>query len=181
MKLAKQILAVGLTAVLLAAALPSCAPTGTAELTIDPAARHQTLESFGISSAWWSQDVGGWTDKDANGVPVREAVMELLYGKSGLGLQVYRYNLGAGTGTGEKAGEFNDPWRSGQSFIGDNGEIDYTLDENALWCMNRALELGAKEVVFFCNSAPDSMTINGKPHSDKQKKKVTNQIGRAHV
>ena len=52
MKLAKQILAVGLTAVLLAAALPSCAPTGTAELTIDPAARHQTLESFGISSAW---------------------------------------------------------------------------------------------------------------------------------
>ena len=43
-----------------------------------------------------------------------------------LGLQVYRYNLGAGTGTGEKAGEFNDPWRSGQSFIGDNGEIDYT-------------------------------------------------------
>ena len=174
MKLAKQILAVGLTAVLLAAALPSCTPTGTAELTIDPAARHQTLESFGISSAWWSQDVGGWTDKDANGVPVREAVMELLYGKSGLGLQVYRSNLGAGTGTGEKAGEFNDPWRSGQSFIGDNGEIDYTLDENALWCMNRALELGAKEVVFFCNSAPDSMTINGKPHSDKQKKKVTN-------
>ncbi len=102
MKLAKQILAVGLTAVLLAAALPSCTPTGTAELTIDPAARHQTLESFGISSAWWSQDVGGWTDKDANGVPVREAVMELLYGKSGLGLQVYRYNLGAGTGTGKK-------------------------------------------------------------------------------
>ena len=46
--------------------------------------------------------MGGWTDKDANGVPVREAVMELLYGKSGLGLQVYRYNLGAGTGTGEK-------------------------------------------------------------------------------
>lgn len=37
--------------------------------------------------------------------------------------------------------------------------------------MNRALELGAKEVVFFCNSAPDSMTINGKPHSDKQKKR----------
>ena len=46
MKLAKQILAVGLTAVLLAAALPSCTPTGTAELTIDPAARHQTLESL---------------------------------------------------------------------------------------------------------------------------------------
>ena len=88
MKLAKQILAVGLTAVLLAAALPSCTPTGTAELTIDPAARHQTLESFGISSAWWSQDVGGWTDKDANGVPVREAVMELLKNRDGLMLGI---------------------------------------------------------------------------------------------
>lgn len=37
MKLAKQILAVGLTAVLLAGRrFHPCAPTGTAELTIDP-------------------------------------------------------------------------------------------------------------------------------------------------
>lgn len=174
MKIGKRILSTGLIFTLIAALLSSCASSGTAKLTIDPTVRHQTLQSFGVSSAWWSQDVGGWTEKDANGVPVREAIMELLYGKTGLGLQVYRYNLGAGTGTGEKAGDFNDPWRSGQSFINDEGEIDYTLDANALWCMNRALELGAKEVVFFCNSAPDSMTINGKPHSDKQKKKVTN-------
>lgn len=174
MKIGKQILAVGLAAALLGAGLSACTSSGTARLTIDPAARRQTLESFGVSSAWWSQDVGGWTQPDQNGVPVREAILEMLYGQSGLGLQVYRYNLGAGTGTGEKAGKFNDPWRSGQSFIGDDGQIDYTLDANALWCMNRALELGAKEVVFFSNSPPDSMTINGKPHSDEQKKKVTN-------
>lgn len=174
MKFGKQILAAGLAAALFTAGLTACAPAGAPKLTINPKVRHQVMESFGVSSAWWSQDVGGWTEKDQNGVPVREAIMEMLYGKTGLGLQVYRYNLGAGTGTGEKAGVFNDPWRSGQSFIGDQGEIDYTLDANALWCLNRALELGASEVVFFSNSPPDSMTINGKPHSDEQKKKVTN-------
>ncbi|HIT53384.1 MAG TPA: glycoside hydrolase family 30 protein [Candidatus Fimivicinus intestinavium] len=174
MKIGKQILAAGLSCALLAGLLSSCVPSDTATLTIDPTAQHQTMESFGVSSAWWSQDVGGWTNLDENGVPVREAIMEMLYGDTGLGLQVYRYNLGAGTGTGEKAGTFNDPWRSAQSFIDDDGNIDYTLDANALWCMNRALELGASEVVFFSNSAPDTMTINGKPHSDEQKDKVTN-------
>lgn len=174
MKLGKRIVSTILIVGLITTGFSACMPAGTAKLTINPAVRHQTFEGFGVSSAWWSQDVGGWTNLDQNGIPVREAIMELLYGESGLGLQIYRYNLGAGTGTGEKAGVFTDRWRSGQSFIDDSGQIDYTLDENALWCMNRALELGVQDVVFFSNSAPDSMTINGLPHSDKQKKKVTN-------
>lgn len=101
--------------------------------------------------------------------------MELLYSQdNGIGMQIYRYNLGAGTGTGEKNGTFENYWRSGQSFIDDNGNIDYTLDANALWCLNRAIELGVKDVVFFSNSAPDTMTLNGKPHGDVSKKKKTN-------
>lgn len=176
MKLFKRIFTLALTCGLVAVSFSSCNFSGSASLTINTDVRHQTIEGFGASSAWWSQDVGGWTELNADGVPVREAIMEMLYGKgeNSLGLQIYRYNLGAGTGTSEKKGEFNDSWRSGQSFINDNGEIDYTLDENALWCMNKALELGVNEVIFFSNSPPDSMTINGLPHSDKQKKKVTN-------
>lgn len=174
MKKSQRFTAAILSLLLPAALLSSCAGAGEASLTIHADTKLQTMEGFGASSAWWSQDVGGWTKPDENGVPVREAIMELLYGETGLGLQIYRYNLGAGTGTGKKAGVFTDPWRSAQSFIDDNGNMDYTLDANALWCLRQAVALGVEQVVFFSNSAPDTMTINGLPHSDEQKKKVTN-------
>lgn len=147
----------------------------SAKLTIDASVKHQIFEGFGASSAWWSQDVGGWTESDKNGVPVREAIMELLYGRdSGIGIHIYRHNLPAGTGTGKKKGDFCHYWRSGQSFIDDKGNIDYSLDSNALWCLNKAIEMGVDDIVFFSNSAPDNMTLNGKPHGDKSPKKTTN-------
>lgn len=167
----------GLAGVFLITALSACTdsePTGPATLTVDLNDRHQTMEGFGASSAWWSQEIGGWTDTGASGKQVREEIMDLLYSEDGLGLNIYRYNLGAGTGTGEKPGVFEDSWRSAQSFIDDNGNIDYSLDANAVWCMNRAVELGADKVFFFSNSAPDTMTITGMPHSEEQRKKVTN-------
>lgn len=170
----KRIECIVIAACLSLAVLSSCAPMPRG-LSIDAAARHQTIEGFGASAAWWAQDIGGWTQPDKNGKETREAILELLYSPTaGIGMHIYRYNLGAGTGTGEKPGEFEDSWRSGQSFIDDNGEIDYTLDANAQWCMRKAVELGAEEVVFFSNSAPDSMTITGMPHSHEQKKRVTN-------
>ena len=165
-----------LSGVFLATALTACTggQTGPATLTVDLSDRHQTMEGFGASSAWWSQEIGGWTDIGQSGKEVREEIMDLLYSEEGLGMNIYRYNLGAGTGTGEKPGVFNDSWRSAQSFIDDNGNIDYSLDANAVWCMNRAVALGADKVFFFSNSAPDTMTITGMPHSEEQRKKVTN-------
>lgn len=165
-----------LSGVFLTTALTACSggQTGPATLTVDLSDRHQTMEGFGASSAWWSQEIGGWTDIGQSGKEVREEIMDLLYSEEGLGMNIYRYNLGAGTGTGEKPGVFTDSWRSAQSFIDDNGNIDYSLDANAVWCMNRAVALGADKVFFFSNSAPDTMTITGMPHSEEQRKKVTN-------
>lgn len=128
-------------------------------ISVYPDEEYQVIEGFGASAAWWAQDVGGWKS-------VRDEIMELLYGKSGIGLNIYRYNLGAGTSDGRKKGTYNDGWRKTRSFISDDGSIDYTLDENAVWCMKKAVELGADNVVFFSNSAPDTMTKNGKAQGD---------------
>lgn len=151
----------------------SGADRNTAKLTIDTSVRHGTFEGFGASGAWWSQDVGGWTETDEKGVPVREAVMELLYGHdSGIGIHIYRYNLGAGVGeSGDCGGHF---WRNAQSFINEDGSRDYSRDENALWCLKRAVELGVKDVVFFSNSAPSNMTVNGRACGDRAEKKTSN-------
>ena len=58
-------------------------------LQVNAHERYQTNEGFGTSAAWWAQNV----DDEA----LAEQIAAYLYSKeSGLGLDVYRYNVGAG-------------------------------------------------------------------------------------
>lgn len=134
-------------------------------ITIDESVAYQTMESFGTSGAWWSQYVGGFT-KDANetGGSTREDIAALLFDREkGIGLTCYRYNLGAGS-VESKNGTFWDPHRRAQCFETEPGVYDFARDENAVWFLNRAAELGVEEVVLFCNSPLVRLTDNGLPH-----------------
>ena len=134
-------------------------------MTIDFNTKHQTWEGFGASSCWWSQYVGGW-DKPykGQGLPVREQIAKWLYSRDeGIGLTIYRYNVGAGS-KDSGLGTFWDPNRRAQSFIGVDGEYNWNKDRNAVWFLKYCVELGAKDVVFFCNSPLDKLTVNGLAH-----------------
>ena len=61
----------------------------------------QTVKGYGASACWWSQNV---SDEKT-----REEISRLLYGKSGLGLNIYRYNIGAGWD--ENNCRVTNPWR----------------------------------------------------------------------
>ncbi len=126
---------------------------------------YQTIESWGASGAWWSQDVGGWTNT-TKGMETREYIAQLLFDKEeGIGLSSYRYNIGAGSAdAGSKSmGGIGDKWRRAQSFIDPKtGEYDWDRDENAVWFMKKAAEYGVEEIIMFCNSPHESLTINGK-------------------
>ena len=50
---------------------------------------HQTFETFGTSSCWWSQTIDN--EEDA-----REIARLLYDDETGLGLDIYRYNIGGG-------------------------------------------------------------------------------------
>ncbi len=119
---------------------------------------HQTMESFGASGAWWSQIVGGWDNA--------EEIAELLYSKeNGIGLNNYRYNIGAGSiNDGETS--FYNRERATESFDTSDG-YDWSRDQNAVKMMKLAVKHGADEVVLFVNSPPVSMTINGKSYCSK--------------
>ena len=134
-------------------------------LKIDLNTRHQTWEGFGASSCWWSQYVGSWDKPYKDGdIPVREQIAQWLYSReNGIGLTIYRYNVGAGSAD-SGLGEFWDKNRRAHSFIGVDGEYNWNRDKFAVWFMNRCVELGAKDVVFFCNSPLDKLTINGMAH-----------------
>ena len=135
------------------------------ELKLYPDKTFQTFTSFGVSGAWWAQEIGGWTEEDeASGKPKRERIAELLFDKEkGIGVNCYRYNLGAGSKRSGK-GSFSIPCRRAESFDCDNGTYDWSRDENALWVLRQAVNYGVEEIVFFVNSPPERFTKNGMAH-----------------
>lgn len=58
------------------------------KIDLTSAEKRKPILGFGTSACWWSQNVA---DKST-----ANELAALLYGKSGLGLNIYRYNIGAG-------------------------------------------------------------------------------------
>jgi O-glycosyl hydrolase len=106
---------------------------------------------FGVSGAWWAQVVGGWSPEN------RQRIVDLLFSPTeGIGLTVYRYNIGGGEDG------LIDPWRMTESFDAGPGEYDWTRDANALTILRMARDAGVTDVIVFANSAPERMTISGR-------------------
>lgn len=120
-------------------------------ISVNSAETYQTLEGFGASGAWWAQVIGGWSDRN------RQRIIDLLFNPtSGIGLTMYRYNIGGG----EQG--LIDPWRMTETFETGAGEYDWTHDANALWVLRAAHDAGVDKVIAFANSAPGRMTISGR-------------------
>ncbi len=120
--------------------------------------RYQTFEGFGTSSAWWSQNI----DDESTA----KEIARLLYDdETGLGLDIYRYNIGAGEHENPES-RIWDTSRRTESFYVFNAETgvyeyDFTRDANARRMLDCAIEYGASEVILFCNSPHFSMTKTG--------------------
>ena len=74
------------------------------KIDLKSAKEMQTIKGFGTSACWWSQYCKGQAAED---------IAELLYGKSGLGLNIYRYNVGGGTD--DTNFRVANPWRRTES------------------------------------------------------------------
>ena len=130
----------------------------TQSIGVNKFVEHQVFERFGTSSCWWSQTVD-------NEETAREIARLLYDDETGLGLDIYRYNIGGG----EKENPDCRIWdvnRRTESFYVLNEEtgeyeFDFTRDANARRMLDMAVEYGAKEVILFCNSPHFSMTASG--------------------
>ena len=126
------------------------------EISIFPDVKHQTLEGFGASGAWWAQDVGGWDDGS------REEIIKLLFDQQeGIGLSIYRYNIGGGDGE-----SIPDSWRRAETFEVGQGKYDWSRDANAIWVLKAAQQAGVEYFVAFANSPPARMTLSGRTNAD---------------
>ena len=138
--------------------------TADLTITIDESEKGRVLDGFGASACWWSQIAG----QSQNG----EEIIKLLYSKDGLGLNIYRYNIGAGSADNPNT-KITDPWRKTESFYVLNEatgeyEYDFTRDANAQKMLNLALSYGCVDtVVLFANSPHYSMTLNGRAYGNE--------------
>ena len=66
------------------------APADAVTVTIDPSYRQAEWEGWGTSLVWMANATGGYPDE------IREKLVQLLFGKDGLNLNIARYNIGGG-------------------------------------------------------------------------------------
>lgn len=142
--------------------------TGTAELSINLDANLQTMESFGASDAWQSNFIGkNWPSDKKN------KIADLLFSKEldtdgnpkGIGLSLWRFNLGSGSAEQGDASDITDEWRRTECFTTDG--VTYNMNKQAgqVWFMKAAKERGLEKLLAFANSAPVYLTQNGKAHA----------------
>ena len=120
------------------------------------AKKMQTLKGFGVSSCWWSQYCSG---------EAADVISEMLYGESGLGLNIYRYNVGAGYDEGNC--RVTNPWRLTESLYefdreAQQGAYNFENDKTARDFMKLCLKKGNIDtVILFANSPHWSQTATG--------------------
>ncbi|MCD0466041.1 glycoside hydrolase [Flavobacterium sp. ENC] len=139
-----------------------------AELSINLDANLQTMESFGASDAWQCNFIGkNWPSDKKN------KIADLLFSREfdadgnpkGIGLSLWRFNLGAGSTEQGDASDISDEWRRTECFTTDG--VSYNMNKQAgqVWFMKAARERGVDKLLAFTNSAPVYLTQNGKAHA----------------
>lgn len=131
---------------------------GRHDILIDRATTYQTFESFGTSSCWWAQTI----DSDDM---AKEIAKLLCDDEEGLGLDVFRYNIGGGEADNPDCRIWDTARRTESFYVFDEekGEYvyDFTRDANARRVLDYAVEYGADKIILFCNSPHFSMTKSG--------------------
>jgi O-glycosyl hydrolase len=138
------------------------------DLNVNLDANLQTMESFGASDAWQCNFIGkNWPlDK-------RNQIADLLFSKGvdtegnpkGIGLSLWRFNLGAGSAEQGEASDIGDEWRRTECFTGDGVTYNMSKQAGQVWFMKAAKQRGVEKLLAFANSAPVYLTNNGKAHA----------------
>ncbi len=138
--------------------------------TVDLNRRFQRMDHFGASDCWTAQSVGLWPDH------ARERAASWLFSTAvatngqplGIGLSLWRFNIGAGSAEQGEASQIRDASRRTECFLQPDGRYAWDRQAGQRWFLQAARRYGVEHVLAFCNSAPVFYTANG----------LANNIGR---
>ncbi|MEQ8582609.1 MAG: glycoside hydrolase [Marinoscillum sp.] len=135
-------------------------------LIIDLDTKYQRMHHFGASDGWSSETLGeNWPIED------REMIAELFFSKEfdssgkpkGIGLSMWRVNVGAGSANMENSGFQASGWfRETECALQPDGSYDWENNQvGTRWFMKKAREYGVDYFTGWVTSAPYFMTKNG--------------------
>lgn len=132
-------------------------------LTIHPSRPCQTIRHFGASDAWSMQQIGTWDNEEE-----QRRIADWLFSLEcddegqplGIGLSLWRFNLGAGSAGQGDASQINRSTRT-ECFLQADGTYDFTKQEGQRKFLGMAKERGVPHFLAFLNSPPVYFTQNG--------------------
>ena len=133
------------------------------DYTIETSQPRQTIRHFGASDAWSMQSIGLW-DNEAE----QEKIADWLFSTEndaqgqpkGIGLSVWRFNLGAGSAEQGRESQINPGTRT-ECFLTKDGTYDWTKQPGQRKFLRMAKQRGVPHFLAFLNSAPVYFTQNG--------------------
>lgn len=140
----------------------------TVVFQIDTRIRRQVIHNFGASDSWSCQFVGrNWP------LEKRERIADLLFSMEtdgegnpkGIGLSLWRFNIGAGSAEQGASGDIGDEWRRAECFLNEDGSYNWEKQEGQRWFLEAAKQRGVEQFVAFAISPPVHFTKNGKAYS----------------
>lgn len=164
-------LLLSITSLLALAANPSA--QSTYRVTISPNTTYQTIEDFGASDCWTADFVGkhfseAEKEKSARWLFSRE--LDSNGNPEGIGLSMWRINLGAGSAEQGNGSGIDDVTRRGYCYLDAKGTYDWTKSAGQQYFMQQAKKYGVDHFLLFCNSAPVQFTKNGKAFANAGEK-----------
>ena len=143
------------------------------KIEFDFASLQQTIHSFGASDCWRTQYIGkNWP------LEKRNQIADLLFSSEydewgnpkGIGLSMWRFNIGSGSHEADNGGGIASPWRRTECFLDNNGNWDWNKQEGQRWMLEAARERGVKYSLGFSITAPYFMTKNGLARASEKNK-----------
>jgi O-glycosyl hydrolase len=144
-------------------------PSGRSnKATVSLGSEFQTIHSFGASDCWSAKFIGNWADEAR-----KNQIADLLFSldtlptgqPKGIGLSLWRMNIGAGSYEQGESSNIGDEWRREECFLKPDGQYDWSKQAGNQWFLNAARQRGVPYTLGFTNSPPVQMTVNGKAFS----------------
>lgn len=147
----------------------TCAANASLNATINLTAEKQTIHSFGASDCWGVKFIGkNWPlDK-------RNQIADLLFSKDmdgngnpkGIGLSMWRINVGAGSYEQGAASKITSEWRREECFQDAAGVYDWNKQAGNRWFAQAAKTRGVENFLLFSIAPPVQMAKNGLAFGD---------------
>lgn len=132
-------------------------------IVVDLNDEKQTIENFGASDCWTTKFIGKWSDTKK-----KNLIADYLFSMDttsngnpiGIGLSLWRFNIGAGSFEQGVASEIPDEFRREECFLSPDGKYDWSKQAGQQWFLNAAKKRGVGDFLAFSISPPVQFTIN---------------------